>query len=144
MQEERAVIGFFRPGLETWKAGNRQQGPGWGQRNDGSIGSPSNHRDLWRVHTGKGSHKRAPRPTQTSTQGSQQREMLISFILVFFSTRRFRGVLDWGCHSKICPQCSHSLNVWKYVLLALGIVDPRKRSPQKTQAPGGIDDNACF
>lgn len=47
---EKTVTKFFKPQLEPGKAENREKGPGWEQRNGLGMGSPSNHRDLRKVH----------------------------------------------------------------------------------------------
>lgn len=68
---ERAVTEFFRLWLEAGKAGNREKGISWGQRNGLSMGSPSKRRDARGPCRDKRSHKRAPGPTQVPTQGSR-------------------------------------------------------------------------
>lgn len=141
---ERDVTEIFRPQLEAGKAGNREKGPVWGQRNSLGMGSMFNHSEASRV----------PAETRETTRGRQgppkdprraamQDEVPVSFILTF-STRRMRGALDWGPHSRLCPQCSQSLHTWTCLLLAPGVVDLRERQLSENPSPMGHRGSAVL
>lgn len=86
---ERTAFRAWAGGKKGWV---RETGPGWGQRNDPSMGSPSNHR----THGGPMQTREATRgrsgPPKCPPTAAVQCEVHILFIL---TTSTFRGALDW-------------------------------------------------
>lgn len=87
---ERTAFWAWAGGKKGWV---REKDPGWGQRNDPSMGSPSNHR----THGGSIQTREATRgrsgPPECLPRAAVQGEVHIPFIL---TTSTFRGALDWG------------------------------------------------